>query len=357
MTMWCRSAFGAAAILALCSACTSYTVYPTFAKVTDYPQHAHQKEQIVLLMSDEVPADPYDSVGQVEVTRSDWASNQDMFDAMRDLAVKYGFDGISGIVCGPDAVVAYRCDGQAFIYTTAAAAPPAPAAPVSTDTTGAQYAEITGLKLTEPPADPCAVACSAVAADERAKSGPAPAAPLYRTSATQAATGRRILIENLVTDSGATRASAETTVPDWDEVVSEWRDVEPKGNYQPNDVADVFAKYWFFSWVFGGGADPKVMTETAGAGIRAQAHRLFATDPTLSSMTEGERQAMAEAMMRVQTTDWLTLMAANEAKVLGPAMEAVKQQFQEEFGLDITQLGLTAAQGFVMKAGAGSTTP
>jgi hypothetical protein len=62
-------------------------------------------------------------------------------------------------------------------------------------------------------------------------------------------------------------------------------------------------------------------------------------------------------MMRVQTTDWLTLMAANEAKVLGPAMEAVKQQFQEEFGLDITQLGLTAAQGFVMKAGAGSATP
>jgi hypothetical protein len=38
-------------------------------------------------------------------------------------------------------------------------------------------------------------------------------------------------------------------------------------------------------------------------------------------------------------------------------MEAVKQQFQEEFGLDITQLGLTAAQGFVMKAGAGSATP
>ena len=94
MKIWCRSAFGAAAILALCSACTSYTVYPTFAKVTDYPQHAHQKEQIVLLMSDEVPADPYDSVGQVEVTRSDWASNQDMFDAMRDLAVKYGFGGI-----------------------------------------------------------------------------------------------------------------------------------------------------------------------------------------------------------------------------------------------------------------------
>jgi hypothetical protein len=357
MKMWCRSAFGAAAVLALCSACTSYTVYPTFAKVTDYPQHPHQKDQIVLLMSDEVPADPYDSVGQVEVTRSDWASNQDMFDAMRDLAVKYGFDGISGIVCGPDAVVAYRCDGQAFIYTTAAAAPPAPAAPVSTDSTGAQYAEITGLKLAQPPADPCAATCSAVAADERAKAGPAPAAPLYRTSATQAATTRRIMIEDLVAHSGATRASAETMVPAWDEAVSEWRDMDPEGNYQPNDVADVFAKYWFFSWVFGGGADPKVMTETAGAGIRAQAHHLFATDPILSSMTEGERQAMAEAMIRVQTTDWLRLMAANQAKVFAPAMDAVKQHFQEEFGLDLTQLGLTASQGFVMKAGAASATP
>jgi hypothetical protein len=111
-----RFAASAAAVLGLCAGCAWYTVVPTFTKAVDYPQHPHKKEDILLLMAETVPTDPYYQVGQVEVTRSDWQGNEELFDAMRELGVKYGFDGISGIVCGPDYSTAYRCSGTAFVF-------------------------------------------------------------------------------------------------------------------------------------------------------------------------------------------------------------------------------------------------
>ena len=116
MNALCRTAAGLAAVLPLCAACGLYSLVPTFTKATDYPRHEHQKQDIVLLMENTVPTDPAYEVGQVDVTRSNFQSNEEMFDAMRDLAVKNGFDGIDGIYCGPDYNAAYRCTGNAFVY-------------------------------------------------------------------------------------------------------------------------------------------------------------------------------------------------------------------------------------------------
>jgi hypothetical protein len=116
MTSLHRAATGMAAILVLCTGCSLYTLNPTFTKAIDYPQHPHKKEDINLLMGETVPIDPYAQVGQVDVTRSNFQSNEDMFDAMRQLGVTYGFDGVSSIICGPDYNAAYRCTGTAFVY-------------------------------------------------------------------------------------------------------------------------------------------------------------------------------------------------------------------------------------------------
>jgi|UPI000487D96D hypothetical protein len=115
MTRRHRSFAGTATSLLLCTGCALYGLNPTFTKAIDYTQHPHKKEDVVLLMGETVPIDPYAQVGQVDVTRSNFQSNEDMFDAMRQLGVTYGFDGVSSIYCGPDYNAAYRCTGTAFV--------------------------------------------------------------------------------------------------------------------------------------------------------------------------------------------------------------------------------------------------
>ena len=101
------------AIGLLCTACIPG---PSFAKATGYTPRMHSKDEILLLMNGTVPTDPYYHVGQIQVSRSNFESNDDLFNAMRDLGVQYGFDGISEIVCGPDYYSAFMCTGQAFVF-------------------------------------------------------------------------------------------------------------------------------------------------------------------------------------------------------------------------------------------------
>jgi hypothetical protein len=114
-----RGILSAAAMLAALlplAGCAWYTVVPSFSKTTDYTPRTHTKDEILLMMNGTVPVAPNYHVGQIEVTRSDLQSNDDIFNAMRELGVKYGFDGISEISCGPDYNAAFMCLGQAFVF-------------------------------------------------------------------------------------------------------------------------------------------------------------------------------------------------------------------------------------------------
>jgi hypothetical protein len=104
------------ALFALLTGCAWYTVVPTFSKTANYTPRTHTKDEILLLMNGTVPLKPNYHVGQVQVTRSDLQSNDDVFNAMRELAVTHGFDGISEISCGPDYYTAFMCLGQAFVF-------------------------------------------------------------------------------------------------------------------------------------------------------------------------------------------------------------------------------------------------
>jgi len=113
MWRYIKIAVTLAAIGPLCAACIPS---PSFAKATDYTPRTHSKDEILLLMNGTVPTDPYYHVGQIQVSRSNFESNDDLFNAMRDLGVRYGFDGVSEIVCGPDYYSAFMCTGQAFVF-------------------------------------------------------------------------------------------------------------------------------------------------------------------------------------------------------------------------------------------------
>jgi len=101
--------------------------------------------------------------------------------------------------------------------------------------------------------------------------------------------------------------------------------------------------------MFGAGLTPDKISEPVRAAVRLQAHRLFAADPVLKLLTEGQRQGLADTLIRVQTADYLALMVSADPKKIGPVMDEVARQFQEQFGHDVAKLGLTPDQGFVLR--------
>ena len=110
-----RAAITLASVL-LCASCTWYFVNADFTKALDYQPRSHTKDEILLLMMGTVPTQPNYHVGLVKVSRGPMNSNDEMFDAMRDLGVKHGFDGISEIYCDVDYYSAFLCTGQAFVF-------------------------------------------------------------------------------------------------------------------------------------------------------------------------------------------------------------------------------------------------
>ena len=100
------------------------------------------------------------------------------------------------------------------------------------------------------------------------------------------------------------------------------------------------------------GLSPDEIPPSAIASVRLQAHRFFTTDPVLKLLTEGQRQGLAETLVRAQGSDFIFLMAAsqthNDSQMVA-AMNEVARQFEDEFGLDVTKLGIVPEQGFVLR--------
>jgi hypothetical protein len=218
----------------------------------------------------------------------------------------------------------------------------------SADQAGSAYTPITRLNLTRAPSDACMDTCSDIARQERDRLGPEPASPLFRMSATQATTGRASFVQRLAQQSNLPKDLVESLVPKWDGAIREWRGEDPKGDFKPNDLADILAKYWLFAWMYGAGFDPEKLTEAQRTAVRIQVHRLFVTDPVLALLTEGQRQGLADTLIRGQYADMLALSTAGQD--IGPTMDAIAAHFQSLFDLDLQNLGLTADQGFVLRS-------
>jgi len=215
------------------------------------------------------------------------------------------------------------------------------------DQVNGTYRPLARLNLTRAPADACMDTCADTAEQERNKLGPKPASPLFRTSATQAATGRADFVQRLTTQANLPHDLIESLVPNWDGAIREWRDEDPKGDFKPNDLADILAKYWLFAWMYGAGFDPNKLTQAQTSAVRIQAHHLFVSDPVLALLTEGQRQGLAETLIRGQYADMLALQAS-DGKDIEPIMDSIVQHFESLFDVDLQKLGLTTDQGFVL---------
>jgi hypothetical protein len=222
--------------------------------------------------------------------------------------------------------------------------------PALADQSAGAYRPIAKVNLKHAPFDACLEACFDAATRERSRAGPEPGAPLYRLSPTQAATGRAIFLRKLAAQMNMSEHDMDPLVPGWDEAIREWRGEDPKGDYRPNDLADVVAKYWLFAWMFGGGVLPETVPEPMRAAARAQMHRLFRSDQVLALLTEGQRQGMAETLIRGQYADILTLETSTASReAMLAAMDSIVAHFESLFDIDLRKLALTSDQGFVLQ--------
>jgi hypothetical protein len=233
-----------------------------------------------------------------------------------------------------------------LIPVLAAAAIGAPGSATADQVTGG-FAPITRMNLKRAPFDPCLESCFDIAQRERERIGPEPATPLYRISAAQFAAGRAIFVRRLAAYMNMPEDDINALVPTWDGAIREWRDEDPEGDYRPDDLADVLAKYWLFAWTFGGGVNPDEVTAAERAAVRSETHRLFQSDAVLALLTESQRQALAETLIRGQYADMLSLSTAGQD--LGPVKESIVGHFQSLFDLDLRRLGLNNNYGFVVR--------
>ncbi len=210
---------------------------------------------------------------------------------------------------------------------------------------------VTAIKVAHPPNDPCTSTCAIVAAAERDKAGPPSEIPtVYRVSASQASVTRITFVQNLASKLKVSTVAADRAIPTRTVLIGEWADLEPKGDFRADDVADVFAKFWIFSWVYAGGVNPNNIIPEFIMAVKEQAHRIFESDPVLSKFTEGQRQGFAETLMRLHEYSMMQLWSVTkDTKQLAAMMENVGSQFQREFGVDLFTLSLTNKMGFVLK--------
>jgi len=216
------------------------------------------------------------------------------------------------------------------------------------------YVLVTAFHLPGVIADPCTGECAAIAARERARLGPEPSAPFYRASAAQSEALRKRLGADIGRLIGISDASS--LILPRSAMIRDWANDPVGGNFRPDDLADVIAKYWLFSWIFSTGAvTPDKLADATKEAVRAQTHAIVARDRYLSSLSEGRRQSLAEELMSLQEIYNVALSddaQKNDMNHLDKTMTAVQVQFQRMFGLNTTQLALTPNQGFAIESGA-----
>lgn len=222
------------------------------------------------------------------------------------------------------------------------------------------YALVTALHATfVAPFDPCTGSCVSTAEKERAKAGPAPSGPVYRVSTTVSELTRKAVLSASAKEmrwNRQKRSDWSALLPSREEAIKTWAESIPKGAFRPDDAADVFAKYWLFSWVYGVGIASNEVTDEQVAGVRAQAHRLFATDPAYSMLSENQCQLLAEKMILVQrlyTVAFFFAVVTNhdgtDKDKISALMETIKTTFEQEFGVSLSKLALTSNQGFAIE--------
>src|SRR4051794_33665355 len=95
-------------------------------------------------------------------------------------------------------------------------------------------------------------------------------------------------------------------------------------------------------------AEPR--RSSSPTGVRHDSHSEDGRYPTLSALSEAQRQTFAETMMRTQAAAFAALMIVadgNHKTVMAEMLNRFRTRFETQFGLELAGLALTESRGFV----------
>jgi hypothetical protein len=133
------------------------------------------------------------------------------------------------------------------------------------------------------------------------------------------------------------------------DLIAIWaHEMAPQGLH-PNDVADAVASYWVLNWIMANHADAN---DGAARAVSNQIRRVMAVNGRLSSVTDSDRQAVAELLMMqfvTQSALYADAVKAHDEQALSRMGEGAEERFHNEMKIDLRGLKLTPA-GFVRKS-------
>ena len=108
------------------------------------------------------------------------------------------------------------------------------------------------------------------------------------------------------------------------------------------DLADALASYWVLNWTMANGGES---SPEAIQAVRDQVRWAVANRPALATLTNAEKQAMAEEAMLnfvYEVTGYLQARQARNGAMLGRFAAGAEMRFRREMSVDLRSLMLTS---------------
>jgi hypothetical protein len=129
-----------------------------------------------------------------------------------------------------------------------------------------------------------------------------------------------------------------------------WGDLVRSEGLATGDMADAFAGYLLLNWAM---ANNRIRDDFAAAvpGVRSQIRSAMAASPAFSSLSNADRQGLAETLMInfIIQHAWIQQAArTGDAALERRVGDAAQQRFANEFGMNLRAMQLTR-QGFIAR--------
>lgn len=185
----------------------------------------------------------------------------------------------------------------------------------------------------------------------RTTPAPAPRATTsYRASPAVSARVRQKFVASMSGRVGSAKARQIAAAMERGDPVANWSQLVASDGLRTGDLADALASYWLLNWAMANGREGNRAQVLA---VREQTRAILASNPRHTTLSETQRQEMAETFMLnflIQHAAYSDAMKRGDQATMRRLGDAAVVRFRGEMGLDLRRLQLGNA-GFVPAGG------
>jgi hypothetical protein len=214
------------------------------------------------------------------------------------------------------------------------------------------YATGPGIRVPRNPGNAVAIPITPHRNGQPAPAAPAPAihgSTAYRASPAVRDRVRAQFVAFIQKTSGPAAAQAMATELKSKDYLALWAASAASDGLKPGDVADAMTEYWVQNWQMANGVNFAPPAQVRA--VRDQVRTTMLRNPRFATLSDAEKQEMAEVFIYNQALQTGTYVAASKRgdhATTQRIADASVQRFRNEMHVDLRQLALTD-QGFVPK--------